>query len=73
RTADAASPVPGASVAATLALFVIVYGIVFAMGIYYINRLIAWGPPRRGEEYRKPQLAPIAAAEGASGALREGG
>jgi cytochrome d ubiquinol oxidase subunit I len=45
RTADAISPVPGGSVATTLALFVIVYGIVFSMGIYYINRLIANGPP----------------------------
>ena len=44
RTADAISPVAGRTVAATLALFVIVYGIVFAMGIYYINRLIARGP-----------------------------
>jgi cytochrome d ubiquinol oxidase subunit I len=44
RTADATSPVPGASIAGTLALFVIVYGIVFSMGIYYINRLIAQGP-----------------------------
>ena len=34
----------GATVATTLALFVLVYGIVFAMGIYYINRLIAKGP-----------------------------
>lgn len=50
RTADAVSPVPGASVAATLALFVIVYGIVFAMGIYYINRLIVWGMPAKAEE-----------------------
>ena len=30
--------------ATSLALFVVVYGIVFAMGIYYINRLIAKGP-----------------------------
>jgi cytochrome d ubiquinol oxidase subunit I len=45
RTADAISPVPGGSVATTLALFVIVYGIVFSMGIYYINRLIVNGPP----------------------------
>jgi cytochrome d ubiquinol oxidase subunit I len=44
RTADAISPVPGGSIATTLALFVIVYGIVFSMGIYYINRLIANGP-----------------------------
>jgi cytochrome bd ubiquinol oxidase subunit I len=44
RTADATSPVPGASIAGTLALFIVVYGIVFAMGIYYINRLIEQGP-----------------------------
>jgi cytochrome d ubiquinol oxidase subunit I len=44
RTAEATSPVIGASIAGTLALFVIVYGIVFSMGIYYINRLIAQGP-----------------------------
>jgi cytochrome bd ubiquinol oxidase subunit I len=44
RTADAISPVAGRTVAATLVLFVAVYGIVFAMGIYYINRLIARGP-----------------------------
>jgi cytochrome bd ubiquinol oxidase subunit I len=44
RTADAVSPVSAASVATTLVLFVLVYGIVFAMGIYYINRLIAKGP-----------------------------
>jgi cytochrome d ubiquinol oxidase subunit I len=45
RTADGLSPVPGGSVATTLAMFVVVYGIVFSMGIYYINRLIAKGPP----------------------------
>jgi cytochrome d ubiquinol oxidase subunit I len=44
RTADAVSPVPAASIATTLALFVLAYGVVFSMGIYYINRLIARGP-----------------------------
>ncbi len=44
RTADATSPVPGASIAGTLALFVVTYGIVFWFGIYYINRLINGGP-----------------------------
>jgi cytochrome d ubiquinol oxidase subunit I len=44
RTADAISPVAASSVLTTLILFVVVYGIVFAMGIYYINRLIAKGP-----------------------------
>ena len=46
RTADATSPVPGATIAGTLALFVVAYCIVFWFGIYYINRLIARGPRR---------------------------
>src|SRR5690606_40567699 len=37
RTVDGISPVPGASVAGTLALFVLIYGIIFAMGVYYIR------------------------------------
>ena len=52
RTADAVSPVPGASVATTLVLFILIYGTVFSFGIYFINRLIARGiqqiePPQR--------------------------
>jgi cytochrome bd ubiquinol oxidase subunit I len=50
RTADATSPVPAASIATTLVLFVLVYGVVFAMGIYYINRLINRGPEGRAIE-----------------------
>ena len=50
RTAEAASPVPAATVATSLALFIAVYGIVFAMGIYYMNRLIAKGPQGRAIE-----------------------
>jgi cytochrome d ubiquinol oxidase subunit I len=50
RTADATSPVPGGAVATTLALFVLVYGIIFSMGIYYINRLIVHGPAGRAIE-----------------------
>ncbi|HZS65172.1 MAG TPA: cytochrome ubiquinol oxidase subunit I [Xanthobacteraceae bacterium] len=65
RTADAVSPVPGGSVAMTLSLFVLVYGVVFAMGIYYINRLIVWGPPRGGvpAETETLQFSAIGAAE----------
>jgi cytochrome d ubiquinol oxidase subunit I len=44
RTAEASSPVSGASVLTTLILFVLAYGVVFSFGIYYINRLIARGP-----------------------------
>ena len=44
RTADAGSPVPGASVAVTLALFIAVYGGVFGAGIYYLTRVVKTGP-----------------------------
>ncbi|MCC7252986.1 cytochrome ubiquinol oxidase subunit I [Hyphomicrobium sp.] len=44
RTADAASPVSAGAVLTTLILFVIVYSVVFSMGVYYINRLIEKGP-----------------------------
>ena len=50
RTVDATSPVPGGSVGVTLALFVLVYGVVFSAGIVYINRLIRRGPPERAPE-----------------------
>lgn len=67
RTADAVSPVPGASVLGTLVLFVFAYGIVFWMGIYYINRLIAKGPEGRAvEEAEGLPSRPLMAAEGAA-------
>jgi len=55
RTADAVSPVPGGSVLASLILFVLVYGIVFGAGVYYIGKLVQRGPdatppvPEEGE------------------------
>jgi len=63
RTADAVSPVAGASVATTLALFVVVYGIVFSIGIYYINRLIAKGPDPGMAEPEGTANRPLAAGE----------
>jgi cytochrome d ubiquinol oxidase subunit I len=50
RTAEATSPVPAASIAGTLALFVLAYGVVFSFGIYYINRLINRGPAEVAEQ-----------------------
>jgi cytochrome d ubiquinol oxidase subunit I len=44
RTADAVSPVPGGSVLTSLILFVLVYGIVFGAGLYYIAQLVRRGP-----------------------------
>jgi cytochrome bd ubiquinol oxidase subunit I len=51
RTADAASPVPASVVLTSLILFIVVYGIVFSFGIYYMNRLLVRGPvPHAGDE-----------------------
>jgi cytochrome d ubiquinol oxidase subunit I len=43
RTADAVSPVIGPAIAATFALFIVVYAVIFSAGIYFINRLIVRG------------------------------
>jgi cytochrome bd ubiquinol oxidase subunit I len=67
RTADGISPVPAASIAGTLVLFVFCYGIVFWMGIYYINRLIAKGPQGRAiEDTEGLPNRPLTAAGGAA-------
>lgn len=44
RTADAVSPVAWSTVAISLALFVMVYVVVFSMGILYIRNMIRKGP-----------------------------
>jgi cytochrome d ubiquinol oxidase subunit I len=44
RTSEAASPLTAETVMVSLALFVLVYGVVFSTGIYSINRLINKGP-----------------------------
>ncbi len=54
-------------------LFVIVYGIVFSMGIYYINRLIEYGP--KGAAAETPEgvpSRPLTAAEPAAHDAMEG-
>jgi cytochrome d ubiquinol oxidase subunit I len=63
RTADGISPIVGATVASTLALFILVYGIVFATGIYVINQLIERGmTPATVEPSQTPPNRPLAAA-----------
>jgi cytochrome d ubiquinol oxidase subunit I len=67
RTADAVSPVQFWAVLVSLILFVIVYAIVFSMGIYYINRLIEYGP--KGAAAASPDglpSRPLTAAEPAA-------
>ena len=65
RTVDAASPVAAGAVAATLLLFMIVYGIVFTAGIVYINRLIVAGPAVEPAPVDGVPNRPISAAAGA--------
>ena len=44
RTAQALSPINAGTVAASLAAFILVYTVVFSIGIYYIRRLVLGGP-----------------------------
>jgi cytochrome bd ubiquinol oxidase subunit I len=44
RTADATSPVAASTVAVSLALFVLVYCVVFSIGVLYIDRMLHKGP-----------------------------
>jgi cytochrome d ubiquinol oxidase subunit I len=55
RTADAVSPVPGGSVLASLVLFVLVYGVIFGAGLYYIAKVI-----RQGSAGSLPEPEPMA-------------
>jgi cytochrome d ubiquinol oxidase subunit I len=64
RTADATSPVIGGAIAATFALFIVVYGIVFSAGIYFINRLIAKGMDAGAAEGPNLSLGGTMAAAG---------
>lgn len=66
RTADASSPLSFTRVAISLALFVVVYSVVFTMGIRYINKLINKGPSVADvEEGIIVANRPLAAAEDA--------
>ena len=74
RTADATSPVIGESIAVTLTLFVLAYGVVFSFGIYYINRLINRGPDAVAGEVGHFQPAnPISAARDPAKPAVQGG
>ncbi|HZY16640.1 MAG TPA: cytochrome ubiquinol oxidase subunit I [Ramlibacter sp.] len=44
RTADAVSPITAAQVWVSLLLFVLVYVVVFSIGVWYVSRMIARGP-----------------------------
>ena len=69
RTADAASPVAPSAVLTTLVLFILVYTCVFATGIYYINRLIEYGP--KGAAVETPDALPSRPLSAAGEAAHE--
>lgn len=54
RTADARSPIPASTIALSLTLFILVYSVVFPIGILYIRTMIDKGP----------QVAPLPEPEG---------
>lgn len=64
RTADAASPLPGGTVAASLVGFVVAYTIIFGFGVYYLAKIVRIGPrPHRPTvEARTPQR-PLSGAD----------
>ena len=66
RTADATSPVIGPAIAVTFALFIVVYGIIFSAGIYFINRLIAKGLDAAAADEPAVRLGGALAAAGKS-------
>src|SRR6516165_742101 len=73
RTADAASPISLQTVLVSLALFILVYGVIFSTGIYYMNRLINAGPtpPVVKDETGLPSRPLSGAAEAAHHAAHE--
>lgn len=68
RTSDALSPVPAHNVAVSLAAFVVVYLIVFGVGVFYILRLMRAGPETVHvpvpEGVRAAPMRPLSAAGG---------
>lgn len=69
RTVDGVSPVSANSMALSLALFVIIYTVIFALGLYYINRLILRGP--FGEATEEPAGVPSRPLSASTEATRE--
>jgi cytochrome d ubiquinol oxidase subunit I len=72
RTADAVSPHSAGEVGLTLALFVLVYFVVFGAGTVFLLRLIGYGPHEgEGDEplpggpgLTRQQMRPMSAAPG---------
>jgi cytochrome d ubiquinol oxidase subunit I len=63
RTADAVSPVTWGQLAVSLALFVLVYFVVFSIGIWYISRMIVKGPQHAPADPEALPNRPLSAAQ----------
>ena len=74
RTAHATSPVLTANVAVSLALFVLVYCVVFGVGVLYIRRLLQKGPtPAAHAAAHSLPSRPLSAAQQAAREALAGG
>ncbi|MGB3471290.1 MAG: cytochrome ubiquinol oxidase subunit I [Erythrobacter sp.] len=62
RTADAASPLDVPAVAASLLAFIIVYFVVFGIGVWYIMRLMAKAPKTGETDAKRGDTGPIRTA-----------
>ena len=72
RTADAASPVAATSVMVSLISFMLVYGVVFGAGTYYLLKLIRQGPATAEAETAtvfKTAARPLSLSDEAIGSL----
>ncbi|RYD62878.1 MAG: cytochrome ubiquinol oxidase subunit I [Sphingomonadales bacterium] len=71
RTKDAVSPIATPGVAGSLLAFILVYGAVFAAGVFYILRMMA-KPPVRGEDEDVPGAIRTAGITPAPGVAKKG-
>ena len=67
RTRDAISPIAAGTVATSLALFVLVYCVVFSIGIVYIYRLLKKGPKQPHKDTDALPNRPLSAAQESTG------
>jgi cytochrome d ubiquinol oxidase subunit I len=67
RTADATSPVTASTVAISLLLFVLVYCVVFSIGVLYIYRMLRKGPKQIAPEPEPLPNRPLSAGQATKG------
>jgi cytochrome d ubiquinol oxidase subunit I len=67
RTADATSPVAASTVAVSLLLFVLVYCVVFSIGILYIYKMLGKGPKQIAPQPESMPNRPLSAGQATKG------